>query len=179
MQKCESLLRYLFIIHTFRPYNPRLQGLFFFIYLCVDLRHKQKHTTSSNSFHVSHLNKPMKNSTHKQKHTADQEKLHVAFTDPRRNTPQTRGSSTHLITEKLLQFYNTYFFFIYVQTTSTSTQRTRELATCFTQSFIFFYLYIDYKHRRDRSEKRGPGAFFSLHLIKCRILKRINERNTC
>ena len=90
------------------------RGYFFFIYLCVDHRHKQKHTTSSNSFHVSHLNKPMKNSTHKQKHTADQEKLHVAFTDPRRNTQQTRGSSTHLITEKLLQFYNTYFFFIYV-----------------------------------------------------------------
>ena len=98
----------------FYPCNLRLQGLFFFIYLCVDHRHKQKHTAKLLDHYVFHFNKPMENSIHKQKHTADQEKLHVAFTDPRRNTQQTRGSSTHLITEKLLQFYNTYFFFIYV-----------------------------------------------------------------
>ena len=98
----------------FYPCNLRLQGLFFFIYLCVDHRHKQKHTTSSNSFHVSHLNKPMKNSTHKQKHTADQVELHAPHHRPTQKHTANQSELTHLITEKLLQFYNTYFFFIYV-----------------------------------------------------------------
>lgn len=151
---------------SFREYNlskdplqPQVAGVIF-IYLCVDFRHKQKHTVSSNSFYVSHLNKPMKNSVYKQKRTADPVKLHVVFTNTRRNTQQTRWSSTHLITKKLLQFYNTYFFFIYVQTTSTSTQQTRQLATCFTQSFIFFFfinrLQAQARPRHSGSEA-GPG----------------------
>ena len=120
MQKCESLLRYLFIIHTFRPYNPRLQGLFFFIYLCVDLRHKQKHTTSSLVHQVFLLNKSMKNSIHKQKHTATRSKLHALHQRPTQKHTADQGklhAPHHRKTVAILQH------------------------------LFFFYLCIDYKHK--------------------------------
>ena len=54
----------------------------------------------------------MKNSTHKQKHTADQVELHAPHHRPTQKHTANQSELTHLITEKLLQFYNTYFFYL-------------------------------------------------------------------
>ena len=43
------------------PYNLRLQG-FYFLFLCLDHRHKQKHLASSTAPYVLHDNKLMKKS---------------------------------------------------------------------------------------------------------------------
>ena len=131
------------IIHTFRPYNPRLQG-FYFYFLCLDHRHKQKHTASSRSSQVFLLNKSMKNSIHKQKQTAKLLDHHA---------PHHRSVGYVAILQHL------FFLFIYrLQAQAHSGPAGPPRGSRL--NLFFFYLYIDYKHRRDRSAKRGPSEIF-------------------
>ena len=136
--------------------NSKLEVYFYF--LCLDLRHKQKHTASSLVYQVFLLNKPMKNSIHKQKHTATRQghhALHHQLTQ-KHTADQVELYALHgrsvgcvAILQHLFFFYlyidykhkhaqdpaachvvhaKIYFFFIYIQTTSTSERPLREQA---------------------------------------------------
>ena len=84
----------------------------------------------------------MKNSIHKQKHTATRQELYALHHQP------TQKHTAKLLDRHALHHRSVGYVAIL-------------------QHLFFFYLYIDYKHRRDRSAKRGPGAifFFTSYII--------------
>ena len=125
---------------SFREYNlskdplqPQVAGVIF-IYLCLDLRHKQKHTADQVELHAPH-HRPT------QKHTANQSEL------------------THLITEKLLQFYNTYFFlFMYrLQAQAHSGPGSSPRGSRKALFFLFIYRLQAQARPRHSDSEAGPG----------------------
>jgi len=74
----------------------------------------------------------------------------VIFTDTRRNTQQSSWTATYLITEAhgVLQFCNTYFFYLYLDYKH---KHTADQRACYVvhAKIYFFYLYLDYKHKRE------------------------------
>ena len=54
----------------------------------------------------------------------------------------------------------TYFFLFIYRLQAQAHSGPESLPRGSRLNLFFFYLFIDYKHRRDRSAKRGPGAFF-------------------
>jgi len=103
----------------------------------------------------------MKNSAYKQKHTADQVKLHAL------NHRSVRGVA---ILQQLI------FFLFMFRLQAQAHNGPGSLLGDSSKVLFFLFIYRLQAQANATPEARRTVKFFSLHLIKCRILKRINRK---